>query len=93
MRLSTVLKAPLVGLSVLAVVVGVSALAWASLSGTQPVITAYCKVEGFAERPYASFAACQASLSSDIQKYGNVCSCGRTDGLFRPITALAQWLF
>jgi hypothetical protein len=79
-------------LGVLAALAGVVGFLQGALGLTQPTISAYCNVGGFEERTYSSFEDCDQGLAPDIKRYGYVCGCRRTDGMFGLITRVTRWV-
>ena len=92
MRFPKSLNYPFIAAGLLAFLLAVSVLVWDSLGGTSPEITAYCNVDGFVGRTYTSFQECDGSLKPDIQKYGYVCGCKRTDGIFGLVSRVTKWI-
>ncbi|HEY7712231.1 MAG TPA: hypothetical protein VIG57_19625 [Candidatus Entotheonella sp.] len=79
-------------LGALAAFIAILGIAWDAVGITKPAITAYCDASGFVERTHASFGECQDSLRADINKYGHVCGCRRSDGIFGAFSKVAQWV-
>jgi hypothetical protein len=92
MKLPKVLRYTFWGLGVLAALAGVVGFLQGALGLTQPTISAYCNVGGFEERTYSSFEDCDQGLAPDIKRYGYVCGCRRTDGMFGLITSVTRWV-
>jgi len=91
-KLPKILGYPFWVVGTVSVLVAVVGLFQVGLGLTDPVIAAYCNVGGFVERSYTSFDDCQNSLAPDIKKYGFVCGCRRTDGVFGLITRVTRWI-
>ena len=86
-------KSPIGIISALVGLIALIAAFWNMLEITDLEVTAYCKVDGFIERKYSSFKECDATLEKDIEKYGYVCGCRRTDGINGPVSKVAMWIF
>ena len=64
-----------------------------ALELTEPVITLHCCVDNYQDVNFSSFEKCSSNLSSFKDKYGVICSCGRSDSIYKPFNLVLNWLF
>ena len=81
-----------IAVNVLAALFAAVGFASDALELSKPRVAAYCKIDGFVERSYDTFAECNQSLKSDIAKHGYICSCRRADGVFGLFTNITKHL-